>query len=287
MPLISIGQILDRSVHHYAKYFIELMSISAWLLIIVVLNVVSTWFYPSALNQVALTGLGASEWFGIILYSLTFFVATPVISLWVSNNLMMVIDRQDQGQPVNLKAIGRQSWRLFFPRLLVSVLVGLIYLAILLVFVPGVIMLIAAEESAVIPGLAALFLIGGIFIGIPLLLLAIVRLFFAPFALVLDGHHGRQALQASDRLVQGRWLSTLVRLFIPQLIFYLGFFLLQAFLLFVLKQVILTVAGLNVDLAIRLYSIGSGTIFILLTILITPLALTAATLLYKSLRSAR
>ncbi len=286
MALISIGQIIDRAWHHYTTHFKALISISGWLLIVAILNIVATWFYPEA-TMIATTRAAdftASEWFGIALYTLTFFVATPVISIWVSNMLMQTIDKQDSGKTINSKEQSALSWKLFFPRVLIGLQVGGMILATGLLIVPGGVLSAAIDGENGVKAVASLILIVGIIATVLLTFALVIRLFFAPFALVLDGKHGRAALKESLRLTRGRWFATFIRLLIPQALFYLGLFLAQIIVLYGLQAIILAIAGLNIDLAIRLYSIAQGTVFLVLTIFMNPLILSANTIVYKNLR---
>lgn len=286
MQLISIGQIIDRAWHHYTTHFKTLISISGWLLIIAILNIIATWFYPEAtmLATTKATDFTGSEWFGISLYMLTFFVATPIISIWVSNTLIQTINKQDDGKAVNLTAEGKLSWKLFFPRVLVGLQVAGMILLTGLLIIPGGVLFATTDSGSGLEAASSLLLILGIVAAVLLTFALVIRLFFAPFALVLGGLHGRAALKESLRLTRGRWFSTFIRLLIPQALFYLGLFIVQIVVLYALQAIIIAVAGLNIDLAIRLYSIAQGTVFLILTIFMNPLVLTANTIVFKNLR---
>lgn len=290
MALISVGSVIDRAWEHYTKHFLELMSISAWLLLLAILNIFSTWLSPdSALTTPGAGPLSVMQIFGLILYGATFFVLAPILSIWISNRLIKGINQQLSGKTINLKELSADGWRLFFPRLLVGLLTTLLILAPLLLLAPGgllSLLSVATKSGGLSMAATALIFLGVIasFLGC---VYVAVRVFFSPYALVLDNSRGRQAIKASAALSRGRWWSTLWRVAIPTVVFYFGMTTIQILILFVLKTVILQVAGLNAAFASELYNIGSGTIFIILNTLVAPLVVTANCLIYQSLKSER
>lgn len=284
--LISVGAILDRSWQHYTKHFLELVSISAWLLLLAVLNIVSVWLSPDTLVATSGSPMSAASTVGLILYALTFFVLAPILSIWISNRLIKGIDQQLSGRTINLKELSTFGWKYFFPRLLVGFLTGVLVLAPMLLLVPGgaFAALSAATGSAALSILStALIFIGVIAAGLGCVYIA-VRVLFSPYTLLLENKRGRDAVKASAKLSAGKWWATFWRVVIPAVVFYFFMFTIQFFLLLLLKNIILSVAGLNVTLAAQLYNIGSGTVFIVLNALVAPLLVIANMLVYRSLR---
>lgn len=290
MSLISVGQIIDRSWQHYTKHFVELMSITSWLLVIALLQIVSSWFYPElVLDPAASVHLNGIEVVGVILYALTLFVITPAISIWVFNAVIIAVDRQAQNKKMNFREISKEARRLFFPRLLVIVLVALSIGSSFLLLTPGILtnFLATSTESSALSLLAVLLLFfGTIAMGVAVICLSI-RLVFSAYTLLVDGLHGRAALRQSLALTKGRFWSVFWRVILPKIIFFFGFFAAQVILLFILRTFVLNVAGLNVILATRLYTIGSSVIFVVLTALVNPLIMIADYHLYRSVKENR
>ncbi|MEK9130648.1 MAG: hypothetical protein AAB429_00845 [Patescibacteria group bacterium] len=290
MALISVGSVIDRAWEHYTKHFLELMSISAWLLILAILNIFSTWLSPDmALTTPGAGPLNATQVFGLVLYAVTFFLLAPVLSIWISNRLIKGVSLQLSGKTVNMKELARDGWKLFFPRLLVGFLTTLLILAPLLLLAPGgllSLLAVASKSGGLSMAATALIFLGVIAAFLGCVYVA-VRVFFSPYTLVLDNNRGRQAIKNSAALSRGRWWATLWRVAIPTAVFYFGMTTIQILILFVLKTIILQVAGLNAAFASELYNIGSGTVFIVLNTLVAPLVVTANCLIYQSLKSER
>ncbi len=286
--LISVGEILDRSWHHYTNRFVELMSIAAWLLLAALINVFATWLYPTASYGIV-AGLNYKEIFGVVLYAINFLVITPIVSIWVFNATVHLIDREISNQPIRLREISRDAWKVFFPRIWIGILGGLCVATPVLLVVPGFILSSVSKKGALhflsIPAtiLFLLGLAGALIIGVKIA----IRLFFSAYELILENKRGRLALRTSSKLVMNRWFPTLWRVILPKVVFFFGAFTIQMFLIFLLKSFSTNLAGLNFELGVRIYTIGSTTIFLVLAALLNPLVLTADYLLFRSLQSER
>ncbi len=290
MPLISVGSVIDRAWHHYTHHFLELMSISAWLIVLAILNIISIWLSPDTLLfKTPSVGINPLQVIGLILYVITFFVLAPILSIWISNRLIKGIDQQLAGTSMNAKQLSAFGWKYFFSRLLVGALTGLVILIPFVLMLPGAglaaLAALTQSTALTLAGTALLFF-GVLLAGLGCIYVTI-RVVFAPYALLLHNHHGRSALKASASVSKGRWWAAFWRVVIPSVVFYVGMVTIQIFVLYILKTVILAVAGLNAPLASELYNIGSSTVFILLSALIAPLLVTANVLAYRSLSEGR
>lgn len=288
MSLISIGEIIDRSWQHYTKNFVELVSVSAWILIVAVLNILSLWLYPQFTTAAPHT-LSVMEIIGVIVYLVTFLIVAPILSLWISNTLIKTIDREYNDKPAVLKLTAKEGWRAFFPRVLVGLQVLVVLIASLLFSVPGVLV------SAIAGGMhvPVLILFGSLLLLVGTILTSIfglkwiIELSFAPYALLIDDQHGRDALRRSRSLVAGRWWATLWRVTIPQVVFFFGMLTLEVILVLILNVIVANIAGFNSSLATRLFTMGQNSVFVILMSLATPLLLTANYLVYQSLKERR
>lgn len=105
-----------------------------------------------------------------------------IVVAWASIQLIMALLNLEEGkQPLSRAEAGKKAWTLFFPMLLVGILVGLI------VF-----------------GTTLLLILPGIYFG--------VALKFSQYALIEKDLRGRKALAESRALVRGRWWGTFWRL---------------------------------------------------------------------------
>lgn len=287
MSLITVGEVIDRSWHHYTKHFVELMSVAAWFLIVAVINTVATWLYPQP-NYSLATTLTGMDTFAVILYAVNFLLIAPVISIWVFNTTVNLIDHEFNKQPIRLKELGRKGWKNFFPRVLVGILGFLCVISPAVLVVPGAALSFAANTA--VPGLgilATLLFTFGILAAIAVAIFILMRIFFAAYELLLGGHHGRAAIRGSWGLTSGRWWAVFWRVVIPKIVFFFGMFTIQLFLTFLLQMIATNVAGLNFELGVRIYTIGSALVFILLGALLNPLVLTSDYLVYRSLKEDR
>src|SRR5690349_8392778 len=130
MPkLISVGAIIDRTWETYRAGFTDFMSVSGWLLVVALLDVIALVFYPLTSKLIAGAPLSGGETFGVTLYWISRFIAAPVASLWVFLTLAKVADARIAGGRVALKATMRASWKQFLPAVLVALLVTLVLAA--------------------------------------------------------------------------------------------------------------------------------------------------------------
>ncbi len=260
------------------------MSVASWLLLVAIINIVATWLYPASSYGIAQV-LSTSERLGVVLYSVTFLIVTPIISIWVFNTTTRLIDREMQGKAISLREVSREGWHFFFARILVGFLVALSVVATSLLTVPGFFLSILGNSIApvlAIPG-SILFILG-LFGAVVIGTILAIRLFFSAYQLLLEDKHGRQALRASWKLTQDRGWATFWRMVLPKVIFFFGIFTIQLFLVYLLKIFATNLAGLNFELGVRIYAIGSTTIFLVLYALVNPLIMSADYLLFRSLQ---
>src|SRR5690242_5565039 len=110
--LLSIGQLIDRSLDHYRHHFKELLAVSLWILVAYV-----PWIAGKLL---AVYGSGtsvptsATDWisFGLQMFGV---IATLVAGIWTFIALVLATEEQAKRGQANLSLIGKQSWQLFLP----------------------------------------------------------------------------------------------------------------------------------------------------------------------------
>lgn len=286
-PTISVGEIIDKSWHYYKLHFGELMSISGWLLVAAVLNIIALAFYPSASILLSERPYGAAETFGTVLLIINSFMVTPILGLWITASLVRLIDAIVSGRKTTLKDAMKEGKKYFWSFLLVSVLFSLVILATMLFLVPGVFFLLVGNGlsgvGASLAMIGTLLLLIGIGVATVMAILWGVRFFFSTYTLLVDGHRGRAAMKTSYRLVHGNFWDVFVRLALPKALFFIVF----AFGLFVVNtlasMIVSGAAGLNIDLQVRLTTIVTGVLVLLQTILINPIILIADYLIYKDM----
>lgn len=286
---ISIGTIIDKSWSLYQTHFGELMSVSGWLLLAALIQVLGLTFFPSATTLLTDRPYTFGENIGTSLLLLNNFVVTPLLSVWVTATLVRLIDTLHDGRKVSLKTIIKESKAWFGPFLLVSVLYSLVLFSTLLFLTPGTFFLLIGRHltgfGSAVSMIGTLLLIAGVVAMVAMALIWGVRYFFATYALLLENRRGRKALQRSGDLVKGNLGGVIVRLVIPKALFFLVF----AFGLFVANtlatMIISGATGLNIDLHARLTTIVTGVLVMFQAVLITPIVLIADYVIYKDLSS--
>lgn len=284
MSLITVGEVIDRSWHHYTKHFVELMSVAAWLLVVAILNTIATWLYPEMTYGVP-SDLSGIDLFAVILYAVNFLLIAPVISIWVFNTTIRLIDRERKQQPIRLKELSAEGWKFFLPRVLVGFLAFLCAAAPFVLLVPLALLSLAANRLLPQIGtISTLLFVFGLFAAVAVTIYIMIRIFFAAYELLLNDRRGKKAIQGSLEVTARRFWPVFWRVVIPKVIFFFGLFAIQLFLTFLLRTVSTNIAGLNFELGVRLYTIGSGLIFIILGALLNPLLMTSDYLVFQSLR---
>jgi len=252
--MISVGQIIDHTWDHYRDNFVQLISLSAWLLIVFVLNTIA--FLLSPVSSTDSLQITTPESIGVILFYLTNLVIAPIVGIWMVNSLIKMIHKQFVKQKQTYKTACHDGWKFFWSSLWVRILFGLV--------------IFLGTVFFVVPGIIFLFWFA-----------------FALFTLLVDGKRGHDALKESKALVAGRWWSVVWRLILPKALFFLIFFFAQTLLLTILNAFTSTIVGLNIGVAIQVSSIFSSLIFLGLMVLFNPLFLTADYILYDNLKKTK
>jgi len=291
MPqLLSLGTILDRAWETYQKRFVELMSISGWLLVVALLEIVALLLYPYV-TQLTATATPYTFWesFGVVLFALTNTLIAPIIGVWVYIALVRFIRVQETGAIKVSKAL-KEGWRWFLPHCWVGALILMVLLAGTIVsFLPagiigGLTMIWSAPFFIIFLNL---FVILGIFAALIISFRWSVHYLLAPYALLLDGIRGKAALHESRRLVIGRFWQAFLRIVIPKVIFIILGVIIMWVLAFAAQIVISAVVGLNADLYLRLQSISGGLLSLVIAILINPLIVLADIIVYRNLKETK
>jgi hypothetical protein len=282
--LISLGQVIDKTLVHYKKHFVELLSITAWMVVASVPAALAkllqpftagTALTPLHLLTIALNDLGA--------------VLLGVVSAWALLTVIIAIQEEASGAAADVKARARRSWKLFLPYVWVSILLALVFAAILLPPVLGFILLaidFARNTSTMLTTIGFVLFIFGSIVSFILLVKYSIQFGFAPYSLVLDGERGMKALTHSSDLVKGRWWATFFRFVLPKLLYSLVIVVVNVVLFAALAILLVILIGDG-----QLFEgIGNATWLLLgsaISALTVPLIAVTDYYIYDSLRSAR
>lgn len=284
--LITVGQLLDQTWDHYRDNFQEIMTISAWILILAVIDVIALSFYPSASQLISGGVLTGSETFGVILALISSGIAAPLISLWLFIALARLIRSQLAGGRRSAKAAMHDGFKLYWSSLYISLLIMAVLVGGLLIGMGPSFLIAALMQFASSSALVVLFnilLLAGIVVAFILVSVWGVQYILSPFALFLENLRGFEALRRSRSLIKGRFWSVLLRLVIPKLIFLAVAVLILAVLQYLIGLGVTGVSGLNLDLQLRLGTLSQAALAYVIVALINPLIIIADTLLYKNL----
>jgi hypothetical protein len=287
MPLITIGELIDRSWDHYRKEFADLISISGWILVTAVINIVALALYPNATKLATGAALTSAESVGVGLFAFSNWLLAPALGLFIFIALVRLVRSQLSGRRGSVREAFLDGQRLFLPTLLVSALIALILLAVLVIsFGPSALLAFLSEAlgSSALSLVASLLLVVGVIIGLILSFRWSIHYYFAPYTLLIDDVHGRATLPASSKLVGGRYWSVLLRLLVPKLVFVLIGVLGMAVLTFVFSIATSAMTGLNLDVQLRLSTIATSVLSTIVAALLNPLVVIADVMLYQSLK---
>lgn len=285
--LISIGTLIDTSWDLYRARFHELLSVSGWLLLIAIFFTLSLALYPSASDLWFSNQLSFLENTGVLLYLATYYVLAPLLGLWVAIALSRMVKAYLTGRGFSTGLALSETKPRFLPTLLVTVMVVLLLvLATLIGFGPSIILasLGVLFKTASLVVIGNVLLLIGILVALVLAFKWMVEYYLSPYATMLDGARGKQALSVSRQLVQGHFWETLLRLVVPKLVFILFGIFLMAIIAYVTEILLNAAGGLNLDLRLRLATLIQTTVPVVIGVLINPLIIIADILLYKNLK---
>ena len=292
MPkLISVGELIDRTWEKFRTWQTPLLNISAWLLLIALLNVIGLALYPtySKLQQLSNLALSFSEKTGVILFIVTNYILGPLMGVWVFAATARYIEAKFAGQRMNVSGALREGRKAFFPLLYIGILcIGILIGAVLIGLSPTILLEAIRRLTGIDHVVFNMLQIFSVLLGIAgssvLLFAWGVRYAFAPFVFLAENIRGRAALKRSHEITRHQFWGVCIRLLVPHLIFP-GIAALILFTLNFFAQFFLgTAGGLNLDLFLRLQDIVSLVLPLFVTVLINPLVILANILIYKSLR---
>ena len=286
-PLISVGELIDQSWDVYRSRFVELLSISGWFIVTAILLAIALAFYPSATKLQIGSVLTISETMGVILFSVTTLLITPLLSFWLYTSLTKALGAHFSRRPVDPKVALREGREAFIPTALTSLMVMVrVLLAVVIGFGPAAIVAtlgwITNVSGFII--LANLLLVIGIFVSLFLSIKWIVYYILAPLITVLDGVRGKEALTQSRSLIEGRFWSVLARIAIPKLVFVLFGVFAMSIMGYLIGILVNASGGINLDIQLRISTMTQTIIPILIATFINPLIIISDVLLLRSLK---
>lgn len=282
--LISLGQIIDKTIAHYKKHFVELFSISAWIAVASVPAAVSKLLDPYVTNTPA-TPLHI---FAIILKDFGGLLII-MVSAWVLLSTILAVSEQAAGGTPNPKTRALRAWKLFFPYAWLFILTLLVIAVILIPPALGVGLILIdglRGTASILSSLGGILILVGTLFSFVFLVKYSIKFGFSPYSLVLENKRGVQALKHSSSLVAGRWWEVFYRFVVPKVLFSLVLFLLNILLLAALAVLLVLLIS---DLT--LYQGLGNAAWLVLSSLVTavslPLFAVTDFYIYDSLRNTR
>ena len=289
MPkLISIGELIDQSWEQYRARLPEFLTISGWVLITAILYAIALAFYPSASKLSLGADLSGLETFGVLIFTFTSFVVTPILSFWVYMALTKAVNKHLSNHHRTKYRYQSYVKPTFFPTLLTSVMVMLmVLLAIVIGFAPAAVVATIGflTNVSVVIVFANLLLIAGIFVALFLSIKWVVYYVMAPYLTMLDGTPAKLSLATSRQLIEGRFWLVLFRVLVPKLVFIIFGVFAMSIAAYLVGIFIDFSAGLNIDIQLRIATMTTTIVPIAIAVLINPLIVISDVLLLRSLRS--
>lgn len=289
--LPSIGSLLDRGFELYFKNVRGFTSFSALYFVALIPFVVGTILAPgNDIEFLVANGLVSSiEKIGLVLNGFVTLSVQIIASVFIPICIILasatlLSKREIEAKPTFLKSVRE------FPFVLsIQITQFFITMLPLLAIAPGFFLVWLSVNN----GIGLLSLLGiflyffGLIFAVAGILYIGIHLQFSRFAYLIDGTSLFTSLTSSRDLVRGRFLSTLVRLFIPRLIAFTGFFLSQ-----LLAYVAITIFFFYLplapsDLVSKSADILSAVMMMALLTIWYPLFTVTDTVLYHDLKDSR
>lgn len=286
--LLSVGELIDQSWDVFRANSQSFLEISAWLLLTAILSAIALAFYPSASDLALNSTLTGLETFGVLLFAFTNLLITPLISFLIYIALTRATGAALSRRRFTLRSLLIEIKPLFLPTLSTSIMVMLmIVFALVIGFGPAAVVgaIGLLTRTSIIIFVANLLLIVGIFAAFILSFKWTVYYFMAPYITMLDGTRAKPALATSRQLIEGRFWGVLMRMVVPKLVFVIfGVFLMTiiGYLVGILTDLSV---GLNLDTQLRISTMTTTVVPIVIAVLINPLIVISDVLLLRSLRS--
>ncbi|MBI4598840.1 hypothetical protein HY734_01435 [Candidatus Uhrbacteria bacterium] len=287
--ILSVGQLIDRSWEHTRNHLRDLLKVSAWFLVPTALAVVSALLYPSASTLASGKDLTPFESLAVFLWLANAAIVIPAVVLGIFIDLMKLIQAQERGTPIRMPALLQDVRRLFWPALLVNILVLGLLVASWLLTLPGAGLagLGSLWNNEALAAMGGLLLMAGMVTGIVLGIWWLIVYGYAPLALVLENQRGRGALRRSRELIAGRFWAVVARMAIPKIIYLLIGIVAEVFVNQLGEIAIESIGGVHPDVQVRLTMIFTTLVVVVGAAILNPLMLTSDYLLYQSLKDSR
>lgn len=270
--LISVGQVIDQSVHHFRKQFQALMSVSLFLFAGMPLLIVSSLVYSTDSFARVIVAL-VCQVLGLVI--------TTVAGIWVFNALVLMVDGQAKNKKIGLENVQKLAWKKFFPAIGVSLLVSLLIVSTVLFFVPGYsLVFVMAQGTSILTYAVGAFLIfaGGVAAICTSAWLGVTYI-FAPYGLLLEDLRIKASLTRAHTLVKGRWWATMVRVLIPKVTILIVLLFVQ-YLLTVVLSVLSASLG---ESSLQGFAILANLFKVGFSVIATPLFVIADYYVFRSL----
>lgn len=214
--LITIGQIIDQTLHLYQKRFGSFVRIGAWLFLTLPLLVVA--------EAIAL-GTGGSLASIIALGAIVVIntIVAIILGYFVTNGLVFSTDAFVQGAVLDGDKLRHKAWSRVGGMFAQGLLLGLMLVGALLLMLPGigafVVTSFIENPGVVLPSLGMFLFFAGVAGALILVAWFGVIFPFAPFALLIEDRGIVPGIRRAFALVKGRWWATMVRVLVPKLTF--------------------------------------------------------------------
>lgn len=288
--LISIGELIDDSWELYRSHFVELITISGWLIVTAIFYAVALAFYPAASTLQLGGDLSGTETFGVILFSITTFLVTPLLSFWIYTSLSRALGMSFATHSIDPKKAMREGRIVFLPALMTSLMVMLmILLGLLIGFAPPVVIAALGSLTRVsaFVMLANALLIIGVFVSLFLAIKWTVYYILSPLITILQGTKPKAALVTSRALIEKRFVSVLVRFAVPKLVFVIFGVFAMYLISYLIAIIIDATSSISLDIQLRIATMLQTIVPILIAAFVNPLVIISDVLLLRSLQDTR
>jgi hypothetical protein len=278
----GIGALIDNSWDHYRAQFGDLLRITSWFLIFILLHIVAVSFYPIGAQELN-RDLFTSEIFGVVLFLINILIIFPAISVWMVNALIRSIDNHENGKKTSMHKVSTEAWKLFLPQLWVRIIGGALY-AVTAVLPIGILYIISNLLGGILPyGVSvALMFASLVMFAIPMALL--VYMAFIYYEFLLGKKRGWNAIKQSILKVKGNFWPVALRLILPKSLYFIALYLIQFLILTAIGILVIALTPADNELlATRIDWILLPSTYVVLLMFFNPLLFITDYKIYKTL----
>ncbi len=213
--LITIGELIDKSIEHYRNHAATIFSITLWFFVAIIPTLFGKLIDPPG------DAVTIWQWISFVLNAIgTITGALAFIHIMVM--LIILVDKQAKEQPTDSKTLSGLALKKDLSFLWVHIInhvTPLVVAAVPFLLAAILLALVFIANNDILTIIGSVSILGLLIASLILLIKVTIEIAFMYYTCVLQGQKGMQSLKASRGLVKGRWGATFARYFVPKILY--------------------------------------------------------------------